>query len=99
MLSMPQGFVSAPRVITSALGAGIGRVGVVFGFLLFAMVFFAVLGIQLVGNAGDYHNRSFFLIISPIQKRACAYKFLLLGRGGESNFVGMSGDFHNGSHK
>jgi hypothetical protein len=59
MLSMPQGFVSAPRVITSALGAGIGRVGVVFGFLLFAMVFFAVLGIQLVGNAGDYHNRSF----------------------------------------
>jgi hypothetical protein len=94
MLSMPQGFVSAPRVITSALGAGIGRVGVVFGFLLFAMVFFAVLGIQLVGNAGDYHNRSF----SPPLK-TCMRLQVFLFLGGQSNFVGMSGDFHNGSHK
>jgi hypothetical protein len=57
-MSISQAFVSAPRVITSALGASMGRVGMVFGFLMFAMVFFAVLGIQLVGNAGDYHNRS-----------------------------------------
>ena len=50
-------FVSAPRVIVSAMAAGMDRVFVVFGILLFAMVFFGVLAIQLIGMPGDFHNR------------------------------------------
>ena len=49
--------LSSARVITTALIAGVGRVTIVFFILLFAMVFFGVLGISLVGNPGDFHNR------------------------------------------
>jgi len=57
LVDSDQAFVSAPRVITRALIAGVGRVSVVFGILVFAMVFFGVLGIQLIGVPGDFHNR------------------------------------------
>jgi len=50
-------YVSAPRVIVSAMAAGMNRVIVVFGILLFFMVFFGVLAIQLIGMPGDFHNR------------------------------------------
>jgi len=49
--------LSPLRVITRALLVGIPRVMVVFGVLLFAMVFFGILAVSLIGNPGDFHNR------------------------------------------